>query len=281
MAARVEGSSWLSPLSMRIVPVWMYLQSICCACASVRAVCFCECESQERHIWNIYRQSALLFSSAGLVLAARVEGWAQFCYVSPVSTCTIPFALGWVSCACVLVSPLCINPSVNVNHKRHVSTINLPFYFRLLVISWRRVLRAGLTLLGVASLHLYLPRVIMHHKATSIKLVSPIHHSISVRRWFPGGACWGLGSPWGRPALRLLGSSSLRSDLCCMWTEWCALAFARCCCTLKLYCGSQSSFYGFPPTAKPTLAYPDAILLHDHCPIYAPPPTLLLYAIHH
>ena len=32
-----------------------------------------------------------------------------------------------------------------------------------------------------------------------------------------------------------------------------------------------------PPTCE---AYPVAILLHDHCAIYALPPTLLLYAIH-
>jgi len=32
------------------------------------------------------------------------------------------------------------------------------------------------------------------------------------------------------------------------------------------------------PTRK---AYPMAILLHDHCGVYAPPPTSPLYAIHH
>jgi len=33
-----------------------------------------------------------------------------------------------------------------------------------------------------------------------------------------------------------------------------------------------------PPTCR---AYPIAILLHDYCAIYDPPPTPLLYAIHH
>jgi len=33
-----------------------------------------------------------------------------------------------------------------------------------------------------------------------------------------------------------------------------------------------------PPTCT---AYPIAILLHDYCVIYDPPPTPLLYAIHH
>jgi len=55
------------------------------------------------------------------------------------------------------------------------------------------------------------------------------------------------------------------------------LAFTRYCFTSKLYCESLSSFYP-PPTCK---AYPIAILLHDHCAIYAPPLTPLLYAIHH
>jgi len=55
-------------------------------------------------------------------------------------------------------------------------------------------------------------------------------------------------------------------------------AFTRYVFTLKLYYGSQSSFYCPPPTYK---AYPIAIPLHDHCSIYAPPPTPLLYAIHH
>jgi len=42
------------------------------------------------------------------------------------------------------------------------------------------------------------------------------------------------------------------------------LAFTRYSFTLKLYCGSQSSFYCPPPTCKD---YPIAILLHDHCAI--------------
>jgi len=36
--------------------------------------------------------------------------------------------------------------------------------------------------------------------------------------------------------------------------------------------------FAAPPTRK---AYPIAILLHARCAIYAPPPTPLLYAIHH
>jgi len=56
------------------------------------------------------------------------------------------------------------------------------------------------------------------------------------------------------------------------------LAFTRYCFILKLYCGSPSSVYPPPPIYK---AYPIAILLHDHCAIYAPPPTPSFYAIHH
>jgi len=48
--------------------------------------------------------------------------------------------------------------------------------------------------------------------------------------------------------------------------------------TLKLYCGSQSSFYCPPPTWK---AYPIAILLHGHCAIYAHSTDPPFYAIHH
>jgi len=55
------------------------------------------------------------------------------------------------------------------------------------------------------------------------------------------------------------------------------LAFTRCCFASKLYCGSQSSYCCPPPTCK---AYPIAILLHDHCAIYALPPTPRQYAIH-
>jgi len=36
-----------------------------------------------------------------------------------------------------------------------------------------------------------------------------------------------------------------------------------------------------PPPHPTCKAYPAAILLHDHCAIYAPPPTPPLYAIHH
>jgi len=50
------------------------------------------------------------------------------------------------------------------------------------------------------------------------------------------------------------------------------LAFTRYCFTSKLYCESLSSFCRPPPTCK---AYPIAILLHDHCAIYAPPPNPL------
>ena len=37
-------------------------------------------------------------------------------------------------------------------------------------------------------------------------------------------------------------------------------------------------FIASPPTCK---AYPIAILMHDHCAIYALPPTHRLYGIHH
>ena len=56
------------------------------------------------------------------------------------------------------------------------------------------------------------------------------------------------------------------------------LAFTRYCSTSKLYCGSQSPWHCPPPTCK---AYPIAILLHDHCAMYVPPPTLLSYAMDH
>jgi len=56
------------------------------------------------------------------------------------------------------------------------------------------------------------------------------------------------------------------------------LAFTRYCFTQKLYCWSPSSCSCPPPTCK---AYPIAILLHDHCAIYAPPPTSPFYAIYH
>jgi len=47
---------------------------------------------------------------------------------------------------------------------------------------------------------------------------------------------------------------------------------------LKLYCGSQSSFYCPPPQCK---TYPVAMPLHGYCAIYAPPPPPPVYAIHH
>jgi len=57
------------------------------------------------------------------------------------------------------------------------------------------------------------------------------------------------------------------------------LAFTRYSFTSKLYCGSQIILLlPLPPTCK---AYPLAILLHDHCAIYVPPPPPALYAIHH
>ena len=46
-----------------------------------------------------------------------------------------------------------------------------------------------------------------------------------------------------------------------------SLASTRYCFTSKLYCGI------YPPCI--------AILLHAHCAIYAPPPTLPVYAVHH
>jgi len=58
----------------------------------------------------------------------------------------------------------------------------------------------------------------------------------------------------------------------------CALALTGYCFTSRTYCGSQSALYGLPPTCN---AYPIAILLQAYCAIYAPPPTLLVYAIHH
>ena len=57
-----------------------------------------------------------------------------------------------------------------------------------------------------------------------------------------------------------------------------SLACTRYCFTSKLYCGSQSSVYCPSPTCK---AYPIAILLHDHCAMYAPPLTPPFYVIHH
>jgi len=55
------------------------------------------------------------------------------------------------------------------------------------------------------------------------------------------------------------------------------LACTRYCFTPKIYCGNQSSVYCPSPTCK---AYPIAILLHDHCAMYAPPPTHPFYVIH-
>jgi len=57
------------------------------------------------------------------------------------------------------------------------------------------------------------------------------------------------------------------------------LAFTRYSFTSKLYCGSQLSLYCPPPSIYK--AYPIAILLHDHCSIYAPPSTPLLYVTYH
>ena len=42
--------------------------------------------------------------------------------------------------------------------------------------------------------------------------------------------------------------------------------------------GVHHPFIALPLTCK---AYPIAILLHDHCAIYAPPPTPPFYATHH
>jgi len=60
------------------------------------------------------------------------------------------------------------------------------------------------------------------------------------------------------------------------------LAFTRYCFTSKLYCGSllwESILRSLPPPTCNT--YPVAIVLDAHCAIYAPPPTLPVYAIHH
>jgi len=56
------------------------------------------------------------------------------------------------------------------------------------------------------------------------------------------------------------------------------LAFTRYCFTSKLHCESLSFLCCPPQTCN---AYPVAILLHAHCAMYAPPPTLPVYAIHH
>ena len=56
------------------------------------------------------------------------------------------------------------------------------------------------------------------------------------------------------------------------------LAFTRDSFTSKLYCGSLSFLCCPLQTCN---ACPVAILVHGHCAIYAPPPTLPLYAIHH
>jgi len=56
------------------------------------------------------------------------------------------------------------------------------------------------------------------------------------------------------------------------------LAFARYSFTSTLMWTSQSSFYCAPATCN---AHTVAIVLHAHCPRYAPPPTPLLYAAHH
>jgi len=56
------------------------------------------------------------------------------------------------------------------------------------------------------------------------------------------------------------------------------LAFTRYCFTSKTLMW-KSIILSLPrPICK---AYPIAILLHDHCAIYAPPPTPPFYVIHH
>ena len=56
------------------------------------------------------------------------------------------------------------------------------------------------------------------------------------------------------------------------------MAFTRDSSTSRLLCTNQSSLHCPPPAC---IAHTIAILLHDCCAMYDPPPTLLLYAIHH
>jgi len=58
----------------------------------------------------------------------------------------------------------------------------------------------------------------------------------------------------------------------------CGLAFTMYCLPSRFFWGGLSLFSAPPPSCK---AYPTAILLHDHCAIYAPPPTPSVEAIHH
>jgi len=84
----------------------------------------CECEPQTT-CFN--HQSSILFPSAGHLLAARVEGWAH-----PVR-CRLPPPVP---------SPCDYAPQSDIYQ---ASIAYPPFYFCPQVISWRRVLRAGLT----------------------------------------------------------------------------------------------------------------------------------------
>jgi len=55
------------------------------------------------------------------------------------------------------------------------------------------------------------------------------------------------------------------------------LAFTRYCFTSRLLRESLILLLPLPPICK---AHPNAIPLHDHCAVYAPPPTPPLYALH-
>jgi len=56
------------------------------------------------------------------------------------------------------------------------------------------------------------------------------------------------------------------------------LVFTRCCFTLQLYCGSQSSCCYPPPSAKSTLLQYYCTIIAQNTPPYRPPP---FYAIYH
>jgi len=61
------------------------------------------------------------------------------------------------------------------------------------------------------------------------------------------------------------------------WSSFDVLAFTRYCFTSRLLCESESSLSCLPICIAHTIA----IRLHGYCAIYDPPPTTLVYAIHH